>query len=852
MSKKVYLICNAHLDPVWQWEWEEGVAAAVSTFRTAADLCEEFDGFVFNHNEAILYRWVEEYEPRLFSRIQRLVCEGKWHIMGGWYLQPDCNMPSGESFVRQILLGRTYFQEKFGRAPSTAINFDPFGHSRGLVQILAKSGFDSYLFCRPSQDLCELASDQFVWTGFDGSEVLATRLPAYNSFLGKARETILERIGLWGDSECCVILWGVGNHGGGPSRKDLRDLVGLIADSTDYAVSHSTPEEYFAQLSKLKHTLPRINKDLNPFSVGCYTSQVRMKQRHRLLENELYSTEKMLASAACQGLLDYPKDDLKSALYDLAFSEFHDALPGSSIQPVEEMSLRVLDHGLEIISRLKARAFFALSSGQPKAAENEIPILVYNPHPFRVRTIVECEFQLADQNWENVFTAAHVHQNGRLLPSQNEKELSNLPLDWRKRVVFLADLEPSRMNRFDCRLEVIQKKPEPALCEQNGYFRFKTDDLEVEINTRTGLIDRYRVNEVNYAGPGAFKPIVIADSEDAWGMTVTSFDDVIGEFKLMSPESSARFSGVKSDALPPVRVIEDGPVRSVIEAVFEYESSRICVRYLLPKSGSEIELQLVVNWLEKDKMLKLEVPVTGSDCKYIGQTAYGINELPTNGDESVAQKWVAVVSGNRTITCINDGVHGSDFSKHGLRLTLLRSPAFTGHPLEDRTILPQDRYTSRIDQGERTFRFWFDAGDTDSMLNSIDRKALVRNEKPFALSFFPSGLGDASQPFIKLSDDVINLTAAKLSEDGNSLIMRLFEPTGKARQTIITLPFIELQYKVSLSAFEIKTLRVDVGSATVDEVDLVERPVLPSSEIPVEPTCPVAVGNEILAVNVAG
>ena len=126
---------------------EEGVAAAVSTFRTAADLCDEFDGFIFNHNESILYQWVEEYEPQLFERIQRLVKEGKWHIMGGWHLQPDCNMPSGESFIRQILLGKTYFAQKFGKEPTTAINFDPFGHSRGLVQILAKSGYDSYLCC---------------------------------------------------------------------------------------------------------------------------------------------------------------------------------------------------------------------------------------------------------------------------------------------------------------------------------------------------------------------------------------------------------------------------------------------------------------------------------------------------------------------------------------------------------------------------------------------------------------------------------------------------------------------------------------------------------------------------------
>ena len=189
--KTVYLICNAHIDPVWQWEWEEGAAEALSTFRTAADLCEEFDGFVFNHNEAMLYRWIEEYEPQLFSRIQRLVRDGRWHIMGGWYLQPDCNMLSGESHIRQIESGLRYFKEKFGARPKTAIGFDAFGHTRGLVQILKKTGFDSYLFCRPWESFQHLPEGTFDWVGYDGSHVMARRInDSYSSPLGKAAEKI--------------------------------------------------------------------------------------------------------------------------------------------------------------------------------------------------------------------------------------------------------------------------------------------------------------------------------------------------------------------------------------------------------------------------------------------------------------------------------------------------------------------------------------------------------------------------------------------------------------------------------------------------------------------------------------
>ena len=167
---------------------------------------------MFNHNEVILYQWVEEFEPALFKRIQKLVKAEKWHIMGGWYLQPDCNMPSGEAFVRQILLGRRYFWEKFGVEPRTAINFDPFGHSRGLVQIMAKAGYDSYLFCRPDQTDCPLPGEDFEWVGFDGSTVTGHRsLEWYNSSLGGAARKVtdwLEKNPPWmvGLASCCGVL----------------------------------------------------------------------------------------------------------------------------------------------------------------------------------------------------------------------------------------------------------------------------------------------------------------------------------------------------------------------------------------------------------------------------------------------------------------------------------------------------------------------------------------------------------------------------------------------------------------------------------------------------------------------
>ena len=826
---RIYLLCNAHIDPVWLWEWEEGAAEAISTFRTAADLCEAYDGFIFNHNEVILHRWVEEFEPALFARIQRLVREGRWHIMGGWYLQPDCNMPSGESFVRQILAGRRYFEEKFGARPTTAINFDPFGHTRGLVQILAKSGYDSYLFCRPQEEWCHLPEGDFVWVGYDGSEVIGHRsMTWYLSALGGARAKIESWMEEHPDRDLSLVLWGVGDHGGGPSRKDVQDLNALIDEAEAFDIRHATPEEYFAD-SRAKHLsatgeldLPRHERDINPWGVGCYTSQIRIKQQHRALENALYAVEKMASTAALQSILVYPKERLAEARRDLLFAEFHDILPGSSIQPVEHAALRLMDHGLEELSRIRARIFFALAQGQPKAAEGEIPILVYNPHPYPVHTTVACEFQLADQNWDDTFTQVTVMQDQVSLPTQVEKEASNLALDWRKRVVFDAVLAPSQMNRFDCRLTPLAQKPQAALVEGAGVIHFQTDMLDIIINTATGLMDGYRVNSVDVVATGAFGVLVVKDDADSWGTSVRRFRDVAGRFSLMSPNESAAFSGVAGESLPPVRIVEDGDVRTVVEAVFAYGRSALCLHYLLPKHGTEVGLELRVLWNEKDRMLKLSVPTMMTQAQYLGQVAYGVGELPDNGDEALAQKWSAVVDrdADLALTCIDDGIYGSDFAEGELRLSLLRSPAYSALPISNRPLVPPDRFIPRIDQGERLYRFWFNAGTVRERLDIVDREALVKNEVPFALSFFPRGGGARPAPGLSLSDDVVQLTALKQAEDGNGFVIRLFEPTGVARQTTLSVPSLDLSVKVDLGGFEIKTLRLDTEAGTITETDL--------------------------------
>jgi alpha-mannosidase len=192
----------------------------------------------------------------------------------------------------------------------------------------------------------------------------------------------------------------------------------------------------------------------------------------------------------------------------------------------------------------------------------------------------------------------------------------------------------------------------------------------------------------------------------------------------------------------------------------------------------------------------------------------------------VAQKWTAVAAPRRgpVLTCINDGIHGSDFEGGELRLSLLRSPAYAADPAAGRPIPCQDRFIPRIDQGEHVFRFWFNAGPARDRLDRVEGEALVKNEAPYILAYFPPGREKRARPFLALSDPVIQVTAVKKAEDGGALVLRLFEPTGRRRSAVLSLPFAGARTKISLAPFEIRTLAWNPRSKKFRRVDLLERP----------------------------
>ncbi len=829
-SKKLFLVCNAHLDPVWLWEWEEGLAETLSTFRTAAEFCEKYEGFIFCHNESNLYKWIEEYEPALFKKIQKLVAQSRWHIMGGWFLQPDCNMPSGESFVRQALVGKKYFLKKFNTEPKTAVNLDPFGHSRGLVQIMKKSGFSSYLFCRPDAKSLTLEANEFLWVGYDGSEIMAHRAVGhYNSEKGKAKDKIINWLKQNASLNNGLILWGIGNHGGGPSRIDLDEIEKLKKATEDWEIIHSTPDEYFSVLEKNNAALPKLKRDLNPWAVGCYTTMAQVKQKHRQLENIYFQTEKMSAHAALQGLISYPKAELSNALEDLLYGEFHDILPGSAIQENEMHALRRYDHGIEILQRLRLKVFLRMLSSQARAEEGELPLFVYNHFPYDVEETIVCELQPSEPNynWSIHRIPEIFDEQGNVLPSQLEKESSNIQIDWRKRVVFKAKLKASSLNRFPCYLREAKVAATQLLGrEDENEFRFKNDVCQVSINKQTGLIDSYNIRGNELLKPGALPLLIMKDYPDPWGMKVRSFRNLAGRFTLLNEEEAADFAGTNGRFLAPVRIIDDGPIRTVVEALFKYNKSYACLRYAIPKIGSEIEIDLAVYWLEKDKMLKLSVPSNFANSYCQGQVAYGAEKYDRFGEELVAQKWITIVANDEkfALTVINTGSYGFDFEAGEVRLSLLRSAAYAAHPVDDHIpILKQDRFEKRIDQGERLFKFWLNGGAAKERKESVDREALIKNEFPMVLCCFPAGKSNKIEPAILLSNKKVQLTTIKMAEDENWLVLRLFEPIGEEQKTKVKIPLLKVEFDISLNKFEIKTIAVDLISKNHFEVDLLER-----------------------------
>lgn len=793
--KSVHLVCNAHIDPVWQWDWDEGAATVIATFRSAADLAGEFD-YIFCHNEALLYRYVEEYDPGLFERIRELIAAGKWHIMGGWYLQPDCNMPCGESLVRQIQTGLNYFTEKFGVRPSTAVNFDPFGHSRGLAQIIKKCGQDSYLICRPGIFDFDppLEDRQFLWRGFDGSEIKVYLSNFYVSQLGQAAEKVSREAHNEPHEAVCV-LWGVGNHGGGPSRKDLADIAQVMQNSEE-RIFHSTPENFFAEVK------PAYVYDYSLWTCmpGCYTTMSLVKNKHMQLENELYLTEKMCSAAALAGLLDYPQKELGEAALDLLNVEFHDILPGSSVRTVEEKALDLIGHGLSALQKHKTRAFFALAAGEKPAQTGEYPVVVFNPHPYEYTANIACELMIERNDGLEEWTRVCVTgEAGATLPSQTVKEEGNVNLDWRKKVVFEGRLKPFTITRFSLYTKREPYTPPPV----REALVFDDGNKYVEIDADTGLLKKYRLGGTEYIKDG-FLPVLYDDNEDPWAMASACSRTGMGTNRQpFSPARAPRgiFGGLKQ-----VQTTEDGDICLCVESLFEIDDTKLRIGYTIYKNNPAVDVDVTVFWNEKNRMLKLELPVCPAG-EFIGQGAYGTETLYADGRECVSQRFAAVKTGSgKCLAVFKNCCYGASYRDAVLSLSLIRGACYCAHPIGSRPIVPTDRFINRIDQGERHFAFRVAVCET----GELERLAQEYSQKVYALNMFPAGGGARAGFTLAIDNSDIVLAAMKKSDTREGYLLRLVNNSARPAETRLDINGETLA--LVFGEYEVKTILFGAGA----------------------------------------
>lgn len=251
------------------------------------------------------------------------------------------------------------------------------------------------------------------------------------------------------------------------------------------------------------------------------------------------------------------------------------------------------------------------------------------------------------------------------------------------------------------------------------------------------------------------------------------------------------------------------------------------ITYKIPTAGTEIEVEVRVTWNEKDQMLKLSLPLGFTAEKTYGQTAFGFHDLPMNGNEVTLQKWLTInaKTEDTALRVIDDGIYGCDATNNELRLSLLRSSAYSAHPIQDRDIVLQNRFTLRIDQGERIFKFWINGGSIKKINENAEKDALTKNETPIALSFFPGGHGiPVSQGPVLDGDSSIVISACKKAKNDDGLIIRLYNASASAAQTKLTIPGANISAgTITFTPFEVKTFKVDLLKGKLHECDMMER-----------------------------
>ncbi len=762
------LVGHAHIDLSWLWRWEESVLdVALQTFRGTLAQMDKMPGLTFAQSQPAVYEAVAKADPALFAAIKERIRQGTWIPVGGMWAEPDLNMPDGESLARQLLFGKRYFLDSFGVDVKVGWNPDSFGHSWQLPQILAKAGISYYVFGRCAPD----ATPAFWWQGRDATKVLCY-VPQgwYNvSLKDGIRSTLLQAAGQ-GPLRDFMILYGAGDHGGGPRDSDLEAIRALRRDPEHPRLEFATPEAFFKIVEAAGPRLPVVSRELNFTFPACYTTQAETKRANREMESLLTTAEKFSTLAAAGGYRDYyPERDIEEAWKIVLRNQFHDILDGSSIGPVYDEALafyaqarergrRALDFSLETISA----AIDTRGEGQP--------LVIYNPLTWLRSDVVTAGLPFPVEGPLRVVDAG-----GAEVPSQIVKEIDGQGRT-ASRLLFVAEDVPSlgyKLYRVERRAPAKPSRPVAVKAAglENEFFRLAVD---ARTGRLTSLFDKTSGREV-LRSPAYLR--AVADEPEnmsAWELGLKQTLAAIGE------------GGSK------VEVIEAGPVRGVLRIRSSFRGSSFVQEIALVRGVPRVDIRVGGDWQERNVMIKAAFPLALDASSAEFEIPYGTITRPADGTEAPALRWIDVgdKSGAYGVGILNDGKYGFDVRGSEAAVSLWHGATYPD-PEADRGA-QQARLALYPHKGD------WKAGGT--LRRGHEFNAPLLAHAPMA----HAGALPAETSFVQAGPANVVLAALK-KETGyyeRGWIVRLYEAEGRETEARLDLPW----------------------EAIATEVDLIERP----------------------------